>query len=333
LIPAFLTSKLAREFGVDKQARTFRPWSHVVALLYAQLTHAMSLNDVCDALRHHGGKLLRIRGATAPSKNALSHANRGRDASMAERLFWETLAHLTGACPRFGGRTFQGMPRRFKRAIHAVDSSTIQLAANCIDWARHRRRKAAAKLHLRLNLQSFLPAFAIVDTAKHNDNKRARELCAGLQADFATVRFPGPQQKRRGVASLDGAASILAAAVCGLRQPLATRLQAVFLPVALERLGRRLYCQPCGAVWDSTRRSHHARSTRAAVFARFWPLEIARVTNHTPAVGQQTDGFAKGEVARDKKYATAVGKPKRKNKKTLGFLEESGIIYAAMGRQ
>jgi hypothetical protein len=181
LIPGFLTPKLAREFGVDKKSRTFSPWSHVVALLYAQLTHAMSLNDVCDALRHHAGKLSRIRGATAPSKNALSYANRGRDAAMAERLFWETLERLRGLCPRFGGRTFKGMPRRFKRVIHAVDSSTINLAANCIDWARHRRRKAAAKLHLRLNLQSFLPSFVIVDTAKHNDNKRAREMCAGLQ--------------------------------------------------------------------------------------------------------------------------------------------------------
>ncbi len=181
LIPAFLTPKLAREFGVDKKARTFSPWSHLLALLYAQLTHAMSLIDVCDALRHHAPKLARVRGATPPSKNTLSHANRGRDAAMVERLFWETLTHLTGQCPKFGGRTFKGMPRRFKRAVHAVDSSTIQLAVNCIDWARHRRRKAAAKLHLRLNLRNFLPAIAIIDTAKHNDNRRARELCAGLK--------------------------------------------------------------------------------------------------------------------------------------------------------
>jgi hypothetical protein len=182
LIPAFVVSKVARRCGVDKKARTFRPWSHVVALLYAQLTHALSLNDVCDALRHHGPKLSRIRGATAPSKNAFSHANRQRDGAMAEVLFWEILDHLTGRCPRFGGRTFKGMPRRFKRAVHVIDSSTIRLAVNCIDWARHRRRKAAAKLHLRLNLRCFLPAIAIVDTAAHNDNKRARELCAGLLA-------------------------------------------------------------------------------------------------------------------------------------------------------
>jgi hypothetical protein len=187
LIPPFLVSKIARQCGVDKKARTFCPWSHLVALLFAQFTHALSLNDVCDALRNHAAKLLRIRGAVAPSKNAFSHANRERDGDMAQTLFWEILNHFIAICPRFGGQRFQGMPRRFKRAVYAVDSSTIQLVVNCIDWARHRRKKAAAKLHLRLNLQSFLPAFAIVDTAAHNDNKRARELCAGLDAGEIAV--------------------------------------------------------------------------------------------------------------------------------------------------
>jgi hypothetical protein len=187
LIPPFLVSKVARRYGVDKKARTFCPWSHVVALLHAQLTHALSLNDVCDALKNHTGKLARIRGAVPPAKNTFSHANRHRDGEMAQALFWEILDHLTSVFPRFGGRTFKGMPRRFRRAVHAVDSSTIRLVANCIDWARHRRKKAAAKLHLRLNLQCFLPAFAIVDTAVHNDNKRARELCAGLGAGEIAV--------------------------------------------------------------------------------------------------------------------------------------------------
>jgi hypothetical protein len=180
LIPAHLVPKLARESGVDKRARTFSPWSHVLALLYAQLAHAISLNDVCDALRNHGAKLFSIRRATAPRRNTLSHANRNRDANMAERLFWEMLDHLAQQCPKFAGQTYKGMPRRFKRAIRVVDSSTIKLVANCIDWARHQRRKAAAKLHLQLDLQSFLPRFAIVDTARRSDPSHARELCANL---------------------------------------------------------------------------------------------------------------------------------------------------------
>src|SRR5258708_343657 len=80
LIPPFLVSKLARETGVDTQARSYSPWSHVVTLLYAQLVHAIGLNDVCDSLRLHSGLLVGLRGATPPSRSNLSHANRERDA-------------------------------------------------------------------------------------------------------------------------------------------------------------------------------------------------------------------------------------------------------------
>lgn len=182
-IPTFLVPKLAHVTKVDKKARTFSPWSHVVCLLYAQLTHAIGLNDVCDALRLHSGSLSALRGATAPTRNNLSHANKHRDASMAEQLFWSVLDHLKSLHPRFAGsRKGKRLLYRFKRTIHAVDSTTIELVASCMDWAKHRRRKAAAKCHLRLDLQSFLPSFAIIDTAKHHDNKRAREVCAGLHA-------------------------------------------------------------------------------------------------------------------------------------------------------
>lgn len=180
LIPGHLVGKLARDHGVDAKARTFSAWSHVVAMLYGQLTHAIGLNDVCDALRHHGGWLARIRGATPPSRNGFSHANKVRDAAMAEKLFWGVLAHLQAIQPRFGsGR--RGLAHRFRRVIHVVDSTTIQLVASCLDWAKHRRRKAAAKCHLRLDLQSLLPRFALVDTAGDHDNARARELCAGVR--------------------------------------------------------------------------------------------------------------------------------------------------------
>src|SRR5262249_20514306 len=64
---------------------------------------------------------------------------------------------------------------------HLVDATTIQLVANCMDWAQHRRRKAAVKCHLRLDLRTFLPSFVIIDTARQHEATRARELCAPLQ--------------------------------------------------------------------------------------------------------------------------------------------------------
>jgi Transposase DDE domain/Domain of unknown function (DUF4372) len=178
-IPPFLVSRLAQQYGVDKLARTFTPWSHVVAMLYAQLTHVISLNDLCDALHLFSGPLSAIRGAVAPSRNALSNANRKRDAKMAEALLWQSLTHLQTQSPGFGaGR--RRLPR-FKRTLHAVDATVITLVANCMSWAQHRRRKAATKLHLNLDLQSQLPRFAILDLQPRHENTRAPELCAGLR--------------------------------------------------------------------------------------------------------------------------------------------------------
>jgi hypothetical protein len=182
LIPNHLVSQLARDLGAESLARSFSHWSHVVALLYAQLVHAIGLNDVCDGLRLYSGPLSAIRGATPPSKNGLSHANKERPAQLAEQLFWQTLEHLKSRCSTFAGKHGRRVAGRFRRAIHVVDSTTLQLVASCLDWAKHRRRKAAAKCHLRLDLQSFLPRFAIIDTARDADAKRAPEVCAGLKA-------------------------------------------------------------------------------------------------------------------------------------------------------
>lgn len=151
-------------------------------MLYAQLTHCIGLNDVCDSLGLHSGALSAVRGATPPARNTLSHAGKNRPALMMEKLFWAMRSHLDGLCPDFSiGRRGRGIARRFRKTIHLVDSSVIELVANCIDWAKHRRRKAAAKCHMRLDLQNLLPRFVLIDTAKENDAKRARELCAGVR--------------------------------------------------------------------------------------------------------------------------------------------------------
>lgn len=183
LIPTHLVAQLARQTGVAEKSRSFSPWSHVVSLLFAQFTHAIGLNDVSDSLRLHSGPLSTLRGATPPSRNGLSTANRDRSATMAEELFWKTLKHLQTVAPAFGGgRRDQRLLHRFKTPIHIVDATTIQLVASALDWAKHRRRKAAAKCHLRLDLHSFLPRFALIDTARDNDAKRAREVCAGIRS-------------------------------------------------------------------------------------------------------------------------------------------------------
>jgi hypothetical protein len=122
------------------------------------------------------------------SRNNLSYADKHRDAALAERLFWAVLEHLQS--PGFGtGGRGKGLVRRFWRVIHVVDSSTIALIASCIDWAQHRRRKAAAKLHVRPDLHML--ALVEVDGQEREMEFLTNKLSwsAGSVADLNRCRW------------------------------------------------------------------------------------------------------------------------------------------------
>jgi hypothetical protein len=90
--------------------------------------------------------------------------------------------------PGLGHRQQRRYGFRFKRLIHLVDSTTITLVANCLDWAQHRRRKAAAKCHVRLDWGTLLPRFVVVASAgEGDDGTRTAELCAGVKAGEIVV--------------------------------------------------------------------------------------------------------------------------------------------------
>ena len=112
-IPVQEVSKIARTTGAEDKSRSFKPWSHVVSLIYAQLTHSIGLNDLCDSLQLHSGALSSVRGATAPSRNGLSNANRERPAEMAEQLFWRVKEFLGQQSPGFVAGRRSGSRCRF----------------------------------------------------------------------------------------------------------------------------------------------------------------------------------------------------------------------------
>jgi len=58
LIPRGMINRHALETGVEPKARTFGVVSQLSAMLFAQLSHAMGLNDVCDWLRLKSAALL-----------------------------------------------------------------------------------------------------------------------------------------------------------------------------------------------------------------------------------------------------------------------------------
>ena len=140
-IPDRIIENLARKHRI--QTRSFSATSHVISMVYAHLAHALSLNDICDSLSNHAGTLEQLRNCTPPSRNGLSHANKTRNADMAEELFWKVYESLSKQYPEFlsSSRNYPGLPHRFRpRTIRAVDSTTIQPTASLSLWFSSSRR-------------------------------------------------------------------------------------------------------------------------------------------------------------------------------------------------
>ena len=193
LIPKYCLANVCAELnkeGIKIAARAFSVWSHIVSMIYCHMAHCISLNDICDGLQNFKGNLNNIRNATAPHRNTLSHANRTRDIALIKKLFWKTVEHYQQTYPKFftqGGRSYFRLPRRFKRAIRAIDSTTIELIAKCMDWAKHRKHKAAAKVHVALDLISFIPIRVVTDSANHHDGSYMSELCGNMKSGDIAV--------------------------------------------------------------------------------------------------------------------------------------------------
>jgi IS4 transposase len=58
----------------------------------------------------------------------------------------------------------------------SLDSSVIDLCLSLFDWAKFRRTKGAVKLHLLLDHDGYLPAFAVITDGKCADVRVARDL-------------------------------------------------------------------------------------------------------------------------------------------------------------
>ena len=187
--------KTANAHNID--ARKFSATSHFVMLMLGHLSRALCLTEICDDADLNKRKLSLVRDSTPGRRNTFSHANRTRDASVAEEAYWETARHLGEVSPDFiPPKRVRGFLSRFKdRGIFAVDSTVIKLALTCIEGYPYRSKKAAAKMHVRPPVGSFIPSVVRMEAGRPHDSSEADELTKDMKsgdillADRAYVDF------------------------------------------------------------------------------------------------------------------------------------------------
>ena len=166
-------------------------------LILGHLSRASCLTEICDGADLNKRKLSLVRNATPGKRNTFSHANRTRPAEVAETMYWETVRHLGEVSLGFiPPKRVGGFLSRFRgRGIFAIDSTVIKLALSYIASYPYRSKKAAAKMHTRLPVGSFIPSVVCVEAGKPHDSTMADELTKGMKggdillADRAYVDF------------------------------------------------------------------------------------------------------------------------------------------------
>jgi hypothetical protein len=90
---------------------------------------------------------------------------------------------------------------RLRDKLLSLDSTSIDLCASLYDWAKYKRTKGAAKVHLLLDNEGYLPVFACITDGKSHDATVGRQMRfarrIAIHEDGLNVAFAGKAAGRR----------------------------------------------------------------------------------------------------------------------------------------
>src|SRR5258708_4667931 len=107
-------------------------------------------------------------GARPVKRSSFARVNEEQPADLYATLFERLYARCLAHAPRHGFR--------FKNKLYSLDTSLIDLSLEVFPWAHYALGKAAMKLHLGLDHDGTLPAFALITESRVSDMAGARCL-------------------------------------------------------------------------------------------------------------------------------------------------------------
>jgi len=167
LVPRHEFDTLAAAHHQGRKLRTLTRWTQFVALSMAHLGGRHSLRDIVYNLKAQGSKLYHL-GCRTVTRSSFSRVNDRQPYSLYEVLFARLYQRCQGLAPAHGFR--------FKNKLYSLDASLIDLSLQIFPWAHFARGKAAMKLHVGLDHQGHLPAFAAITHGHTADLAVARTL-------------------------------------------------------------------------------------------------------------------------------------------------------------
>jgi len=128
--------RLVAEHNADKHVRRLPTKSQFIALLYGQLSGAVSLREIVGGLESHTARLYHV-GAKPVSRSTLADANAQRPCAVFGELFAVMVA-----------RAQRGLRRAIGEATYLIDSTSVRLSGLGSEWARFSTMACGAKVHV-----------------------------------------------------------------------------------------------------------------------------------------------------------------------------------------
>lgn len=177
-VPWSAFDRLVGEHGTDHRVRTLRTRDQFIALLYGQLSGAMSLREIVCGLQSHSARLYHL-GARTVCRASLADANAKRNAAVFSDLLHIMMAQA--------GRRLR---RDLAEATYLIDSSGLRLTGAGCDWARFSAGVHGAKVHVMYDADTECPVQVAV-TAGVSD-----ELCKSVMCglDHMSTRMRSPNR-------------------------------------------------------------------------------------------------------------------------------------------
>lgn len=162
---------VVERFNADAYVKSFTSWDHLVALIYAQLSHADGLRPLItsfNANRNHHYHL----GVDELARSTLSDANARRP----PEVFAATFAMLADMADRQTRRDGGEM-------IRLIDSSPIPLSKLC-SWAKWNGRIRGMKMHVVYDPHADVPRSVEITDANVNDVEIGRQTPIEVGATY-----------------------------------------------------------------------------------------------------------------------------------------------------
>jgi hypothetical protein len=165
LLPRHEFSSLAKQHDGSRRSDAMSRWTQFIGMATAQLCGRASLRDIESTLTSQKHAQYHL-GAGEIKRTTLSRANKQLSYQFFEGLFAKLYSRCKTTTPKHSFK--------FKNKLFSLDSSLLEVSMKVFPSADYNRMKAAYKLHVAVDHDGLIPAFAAVTSGKTGDQTQAK---------------------------------------------------------------------------------------------------------------------------------------------------------------